>query len=267
MPVPEPIRLFAEEPDRDLPDPAPPSRRILDDRFVLFFGPTPYLNLVSSVRVDEAGVGTALEEIRELARPEQRRVAWVVGPSCRPHDLPRRLSALGLVPGETPPLEPVVTAMTLTRPPAVGHTDDVEVRAVETLADYATSDEIMSSGAGVSEEEHAALAASTDDRYDAYLQRDDYLRFLAFVEGRPVAAAAANACELGLLLGGAATVPSARGRGAYRALVRARWDEAVRRGTPSLVIQAGAMSRPILERAGFEPLCELSVLLDPATGG
>src|SRR6266508_220738 len=34
----------------------------------------------------------------------------------------------------------------------------------------------------------------------------------------------------------------ARGRGAYRALVAARWQEAERRGVPRLVTQAGALS-------------------------
>jgi hypothetical protein len=53
-----------------------------------------------------------------------------------------------------------------------------------------------------------------------------------------------------------------RGRGIYRALVRARWDEAVRRGTPALVVQAGRMSKPILERLGFETVCEMHALVD-----
>lgn len=156
--------------------------------------------------------------------------------------------------------------MSLTEPPETGATDGVGVRMIESRADFDASDEIMSAGFGVTEEEHAALVASAAGRYAAYLRRRDYLRFLARVDGEPVAAAAANACELGLFLGGAATVPGARGRGAYRALVRARWDEAVRRGTPALVIQAGAMSGPILTRIGFEPLTELTVLFDPATG-
>ena len=43
-----------------------------------------------------------------------------------------------------------------------------------------------------------------------------------------------------------------------------RWTEAVRLGTPALVIQAGAMSRPILDRAGFETVCRIQVLEDPA---
>ena len=50
--------------------------------------------------------------------------------------------------------------------------------------------------------------------------------FLAFVDGEPVAAGYASYTPLGLLLFGGATLPSARGRGAYRALVAARAREA-----------------------------------------
>ena len=65
---------------------------------------------------------------------------------------------------------------------------------------------------------------------------------------------------------GGATLPAARGRGAYRALVAARWEDAVVRGTPVLVTQAGALSRPILARLGFREVCTIRVLLD-AFGG
>ncbi len=37
----------------------------------------------------------------------------------------------------------------------------------------------------------------------------------------------------------------------YGALIRARWDDAVRLGAGALVVQASGMSRPILERLGF----------------
>jgi hypothetical protein len=66
-----------------------------------------------------------------------------------------------------------------------------------------------------------------------------------------------------LISGG--VLANARGRGAYRALVRARWDDAVAAGQPALVVHAGAMSRPILERLGFQAVAEQEVLLDPAT--
>ena len=64
-------------------------------------------------------------------------------------------------------------------------------------------------------------------------------------------------------------LPEARGRGAYRALVRARWEHAAERGTPLLVVQAGAMSGPVLTRLGFETHGELGLLVDrlEAEGG
>ena len=55
-------------------------------------------------------------------------------------------------------------------------------------------------------------------------------------------------------------------RGAYRAVVRARWDEAVRRGTPALAVGAGQMSRPILERLGFEQVLQFRRLESVRSG-
>jgi predicted acetyltransferase len=86
--------------------------------------------------------------------------------------------------------------------------------------------------------------------------------YLALVDGRPVASGSMIACSFAGFLSGAATLPEARGRGAFRALVRARWEDAVRRGTPALVVGAGAMSRPILERIGFRVVSETRVLID-----
>jgi GNAT superfamily N-acetyltransferase len=57
-------------------------------------------------------------------------------------------------------------------------------------------------------------------------------------------------------------LPVYRGRGVYRALVRARWDAALARGTLALVTQAGQMSRPILQRLGFRTLRESREFLD-----
>lgn len=84
--------------------------------------------------------------------------------------------------------------------------------------------------------------------------------WLAYVDGEPVAYANAIACAHGLFLTGGVTVPEARGRGAYRALVRARWDEAVRLGTPALVVHAEEASRRVLTGIGFRevaPIVEL----------
>ncbi|MDX6513050.1 MAG: hypothetical protein QOE36_2554, partial [Gaiellaceae bacterium] len=86
--------------------------------------------------------------------------------------------------------------------------------------------------------------------------------FVALLDGEVVAAATSSFTPWGVSLFGGATAPEARGRGAYRALVRARWDEAVRRGTPVLITQAGSMSLPILQRVGFRQVAEIWILLD-----
>lgn len=88
--------------------------------------------------------------------------------------------------------------------------------------------------------------------------------WLAYIDGEPVAYADAIAGPRGLFLTGGVTVPEARGRGAYRALVRARWDEAVRLGTPALVVHAEEASRRVLERIGFHRVAAIVELVsDP----
>jgi hypothetical protein len=80
--------------------------------------------------------------------------------------------------------------------------------------------------------------------------------FAAWIDGRIAAVGRTIWTRVGGYLVGGATAEWARGRGAYRAVVRARWDEAVRRGTPALAVGAGPMSKPILERLGFEQLLQ-----------
>ncbi len=87
--------------------------------------------------------------------------------------------------------------------------------------------------------------------------------FLATLDGRPAATAMSIPSERGVFLIAGATATWARGRGLYRALVRARWDDAVARGTPALVTQANPdTSYPILKRLGFADVCEIVRLED-----
>ena len=90
----------------------------------------------------------------------------------------------------------------------------------------------------------------------------DTVVYLAYVDGKPVARATGSFSEHGVTLFGGSVLPEARGRGAYRALVRARWDDAVARGTPLAVTDAGSQSRPILARLGFREVCTIRALVD-----
>ena len=84
----------------------------------------------------------------------------------------------------------------------------------------------------------------------------------AFVDGELAGYGRSVDLHGGVALMGGAVLPDFRGRGVYRALVRARWDHAVARGTPLLVVQAGPQSAPILAGLGFEAHGEIRVLVD-----
>ena len=86
--------------------------------------------------------------------------------------------------------------------------------------------------------------------------------YAAYLDGQLVGFGRGEFMEGGIALMGGAVLPEARGRGVYRALVHARWEDAVRRGTPLLVVQAAPMSAPILTRLGFASHGELRLYVD-----
>lgn len=140
-------------------------------------------------------------------------------------------------------------AMVLTdEPPRVA---GIEARAVTTLEDFAECRRLAREAFGNPHEHEPSeeeLAAEWEHQLDPM--------FAAWLDGRIASVGRAVYTRAGGYLLGGATAEWARGRGAYRTVVRARWDEAVRRGTPALVVGAGSMSRPILERLGFEQVLQ-----------
>jgi GNAT superfamily N-acetyltransferase len=153
-----------------------------------------------------------------------------------------------------PPLDPSYTALATDREPP--GSSSVEVRRIESYDEHLAGLEIMLASAAWTEEGVARQRAEAAETYERRRRRAGG-QWLAFVDGLAVAWATAIAGPRGLFLDGGATLPTARGLGCYRALVRARWDEAVRLGTPALVVGAQDSSRPILERCGFEVVCTM----------
>jgi hypothetical protein len=232
---------------------------------ILVNGPHPYppLGGAHRLRLRNEDVEARIAEVRAwFAARGRDEFTWWVGPSATPSDLGARLEQAGAVPF---PDEPVVTAMVLTeRPPAVA---GVEVRLVETFEDYATAQEIGWKSGSFTEAQVEAGRAQLEERWRDYQEWPDGLVYLASLDGRPVARGSLILCPFGGFLSGAGTLEHARGAGAFRALVRARWDAAECRGTPALVVGAGAMSRPILARLGFRTVAETQVLLDRSVQG
>jgi hypothetical protein len=236
-------------------------RRVEDPRFVVWLGPSksPWATVVQRLRLGDEDVEGAVDEIRELLQrlDRPRRCQWEVSGSATPADLHGQLLALGFEPDP----EPDVVGMVLTEePPPVPA--GVSVRRVETLADYAAAQEIAHVAFGVPEEDRAAMRKRDAAGFEQLRASPDAALFLAELDGAPVASARATFARAGVVLNSGATLPAARGRGAYRALVRARWEEGRSRGTPALVTQAGAQSRPILGGLGFVEVAEIRVLLD-----
>jgi hypothetical protein len=236
-------------------------QRLEDPRFVVWLGPSkaPWSTVVQRLRLRAEDVEDTVTAIRELLdlldRP--RRCQWEVSGSATPAGLHERLLGLGF---EADP-EPEVVGMVLTaEPPPVPA--GIAVRRVESLEDFAVSQEIAHVAFGVPEAQRVEMHERDEAGFEQLLASPDAALFLAELDGEPVASARATFARAGVVLNSGATLPAARGRGAYRALVRARWEEGKRRGTPALVTQAGAQSRPILSGLGFVEVAKIRVLLD-----
>jgi hypothetical protein len=213
---------------------------------------------VCGLRLAADAVEETVREVRALTAG--RNALWRLDPAAQPPDLAARLQALGFVTPENGVRELAALAIA-TAPDA----EPAETRRVDTLEDYVTAVELRWDAFGKADTAREAERASLEETFHALRASEAVLDFLAFADGRPAATAGAVLTDRGFLLVGGATAAWARGRGLYRGLVRARWDEAVRRGTPALVVQANpATSAPILTRLGFEEVCRVEQLADPA---
>jgi RimJ/RimL family protein N-acetyltransferase len=229
---------------------------------ILTHGPIPMPEFGSACRV-RFGVSVAapVAMVREwFAARGREQFVWLVGPSTTPADLDHRLLALGAEPN---PGGSDYMAMVLDHEPPPSPAD-IELRRVETFADYTAMWEVMFEGFDMPREERAAIRATLRERWAAAADDAGRWAYLALVDGVPVAECSVRRTVHGpLWLAGGATLPSFRGRGIYRALVRARWDDTVRLGAGALVVIANVeTSYPILERLGFHATGRVRLLAD-----
>lgn len=238
----------------------PTFQREEHDGYVLLHGPSQHhlMGLVLRLRLD-TNVEAVVEDVRGWFQERGRgEFTWLVGDSSKPDDIRERLLQLGAEPDAD---EPVYAGMALTEaPPAV---EGLEVRAVATFEEYAAVRELGWDLLRMSEEERLEPRARLQASWADY-QEIDIVNYATFVDGRVVAAGGIQFTPYGAYLAGGSTHPEYRRRGCYRALVRARWDAAVTRGTPLLAVQAGRMSKPILTQLGFREIVTIHALIDRA---
>jgi GNAT superfamily N-acetyltransferase len=244
------LRELAEDALAPPPPAGAANRRVVGDGWIAEIGPepSPDMNIVLRLRLDGKDIAATVGELRRLFESVGRSAAtWEVSSGSSPANLEQELRALGMVTNEPGS----VLALACTTEPA-SSTEGVTVERVE-------SDEQFQQVRGIFQQ------ADGWSPGDEWLHGDgNVTRYLARIEGRAVATADITRLEheQAVFLGGALTLPDARGRGAYRALVHARWRDAVAAGRPLLVTQSEPMSQPILLRLGFEVVGRIMILLD-----
>jgi hypothetical protein len=213
---------------------------------------------VQRIRLREDDVDDAVEAARSFMRVTGGTAAsWWLSEHSTPADVEAQLLERGLfiVDGDY-----LIGGLLLTSPPPA-LPSGVDVHAVrnaeELIAVTGAQDDAFDTPAG---ERRGADALV--DAYELERRSDAVALFGAWVDGQVAGGGRALFSPRGVFMAGGSTAPWARGRGVYRALVRARWDAAVQRGTPALAVQAGAMSAPILDRLGFEKVCSFRRLKD-----
>ena len=244
MPTSSALRAFALDPPAHLP--AERGVTVHDDaRFHLGVSADGLHASVCRLRTDD--IAEVFHAVR--AHAPHARVVWITDGTCE-----QELRALGCR-DQDPPLTSHITALATAEPPPA--VSEIEIRRVANYDEFVAAMQLANAGW------QTDVAGDLGARWERHRDRPGG-DWIALLDGRPVAYAGAIAGPRGLFLSGGVTLPDARGRGAYRALVRARWDEAVRRGTPALVVHAEDASRRVLERIGFERVADVVELVaDP----
>jgi ribosomal protein S18 acetylase RimI-like enzyme len=220
-----------------------------------------FANNVHRVRLEPNQVGDAVRESTAHFHEHGVPALWWISPLSRPEDPGRELEAHGWRFDETMPwmAAPIDRLRWPETPPGfrIGRVTG------EALQDSFLA--AMTAGFSLNApERHAmsALAAAVGYAPDA-----PWVRWVAFLDDRPVASS-------GLMLGGGvagvynvATAPDARRRGIGAALTATAIAEGRERGYEVAVLGASELGRGVYERMGFAEVCRDRVYALPAGSG
>ena len=265
MDVPSAVRDLAVHPFRELPS-APGEEVIEQDGFLLKLDPYPSAQVVEPIEVSPETVQIAVESAQRIARERGKSLlAWWIGPEYR--DLEQPLAAAGLVHADTPGFEAVEVGMVLLRQPPVSVGDGIAVKQTDTYEEFFAGAQVLMEAFDIPKAMREDAIAGMPKRWEEYTTPSNPGgQYIASIDGRVVGTAVAVFGAAGVNLFGGGVLEEARGLGVYQALIAARWETAVARDTPALTVQAGRMSRPILEKLGFVEVGQAHLYVDTITG-
>ena len=209
---------------------------------------------VEGIRLRDGEAGNAVRAVRALlAETDCRVVSWWLSDRSTPADVEAQLIAAGLA---LIPDDYLIDGLLMTEPPPAGPAQ-IEARPVASVEEFVEARNLQEDVF-----ETPAERRRSPEQLAAEYRTIDGVLYAAWLDGVMAGAGGLTAASCGALLWGGATASWARGRGAYRALVRARWEDAVARGTPALTVGANPSSSPILRRLGFEKVVQFRRLED-----
>ncbi len=227
----------------------PPHARIIQRPELLAIGAdrdVGYLNCVYRTRADPAALPALIGEVKTFHGTRESR--WSVTDTVATEPLIAALERSGYVRGNTHDARIIAVDRFVAR------SDEAEVRRVtdaQTLRDCWHAMDVSFGNTPSHSDEDLALELSQCAAPDARIQR-----YVVYLDGEPVCSAGLNVypeLSIGFLWAGG-TVPHARGRGAYSAVVAARVARAKALGLRFVGLYARAeSSSPIVAKQGFEP--------------
>ncbi|HEU4327110.1 MAG TPA: GNAT family N-acetyltransferase [Roseiflexaceae bacterium] len=201
-------------------------------------------------RLGAAEVDQAAREQIAYFRALGHTLEWKVYAHDTPHDLKERLRARGFAVGEA---ESVMVFDTDSAPPALLRPPSSDIRPITEMAGLA---DVIAVEDKVWNTDHGWIT----QRFGPHLNDPSasVLFFVAYVGGQPASTAwiTFNPGSHFAGLWGGSTLVEHRGRGLYTDLLAARVQAARQRGVRFLTVDAGPMSRPILERHGFQTITQ-----------
>jgi len=231
--------------------------------------PIPGPNSVSWIRCRAGEADDVILEARATVAPRHLPLMWILDPETEPANFAERLLTLGVVPdphGAESKVMVLPSDATILAPRVAG------LEIADALAD---PESFQQADRAATEAFEATSLVDDPNRVAARERRRRNLLaagnrrlLLARVDGEP-----AGSGSLGLYppdgakMNGGSVRPKFRGRGVYRALVAARVEIARAAGVAGLAVWGGDMSRPILERLGFEVVGWRRFYVDTTTAG
>lgn len=253
------LREFAEAPERFVEVPKDSTVERFDDERRCIVRDRTWAT-VTAIRAEPDSLDDLLADVRGVV-PSECEAFWHVGPSSRPANLLDELARRGFVPPTHRPRE--VSALALISEPE--RVEGVDVRRADGFEQFLAAREAAWEAFDAPEARREIERPHLREGFEEMERTGIPALFLAYLDGRLAGSAVAIPSRRGVLLGGGSVAPWARGRGLYRALVRARWEYALGLGAPALVTHANLItSYPILLRLGFEEVGRVHRLVDAA---